>query len=220
MITATTFHVGEVQRNPYHLLLPGWMLDNVRRGRGTCGWAGQGSSGLHVCGPLSPAPVVQRQGRAFLSGRQASFSQDQLQRIVSVNSRFMREAIRLSLLMARKNKGGPFGAVVVQGGRIVGRGCNEVTSTNDPTAHAEIVAIRDACRRLKIFHLTDCTLYCSCEPCPMCLSAIYWARIRSRLLWQHPAGCRADSFRRREYLPGDRTPHYQTFGEDETTPAE
>jgi len=89
----------------------------------------------------------------------------------------MREAIRLSLLMARKNKGGPFGAVVVQGGRIVGRGCNEVTSTNDPTAHAEIVAIRDACRRLKVFHLTDCTLYCSCEPCPMCLSAIYWARI-------------------------------------------
>jgi guanine deaminase len=89
----------------------------------------------------------------------------------------MREAIRLSGLMARKNKGGPFGAVVVHAGRIIGRGCNQVTSTNDPTAHAEIVAIRDACQRLKAFHLTDCTLYCSCEPCPMCLSAIYWARI-------------------------------------------
>jgi tRNA(Arg) A34 adenosine deaminase TadA len=93
--------------------------------------------------------------------------------------KFMREAIRLSIHMMRRNKGGPFGAVVVKGGKIVGRGCNRVTSDNDPTAHAEIVAIRDACRRLKTFELIDCDLYTSCEPCPMCLSAIYWARVRS-----------------------------------------
>src|ERR1041385_3426572 len=91
---------------------------------------------------------------------------------------FMREAIRLSIQMMRRGRGGPFGAVVVRGNRIVGRGCNQVTSGNDPTAHAEIVAIRDACRRLKSFHLEDCDLYSSCEPCPMCLSAIYWARLR------------------------------------------
>lgn len=91
----------------------------------------------------------------------------------------MREAIALSIKMMRRGKGGPFGAVVVKGNRIVGRGSNKVTSTNDPTAHAEIVAIRDACKRLNTFQLEDCDLYTSCEPCPMCLSAIYWARIRS-----------------------------------------
>ena len=96
-----------------------------------------------------------------------------------MNRKFMREAIRLSILMMRRGKGGPFGAVVVKGSRIVGRGCNQVTSTNDPTAHAEIVAIRQACQRLKTFQLDDCDLYTSCEPCPMCLAAIYWARIRS-----------------------------------------
>lgn len=95
-----------------------------------------------------------------------------------MNQRFMRVAIRLSLQMMRRGKGGPFGAVVVKGGRIVGRGCNQVTSANDPTAHAEIVAIREACRRLRNFRLDGCDLYTSCEPCPMCLSAIYWARIR------------------------------------------
>jgi tRNA(Arg) A34 adenosine deaminase TadA len=91
----------------------------------------------------------------------------------------MHEAIRLSIHMMRRGKGGPFGAIIVKGTKIVGRGCNQVTSSNDPTAHAEIVAIRDACRRLKTFSLHDCDLYTSCEPCPMCLSAIYWARIRS-----------------------------------------
>jgi guanine deaminase len=91
---------------------------------------------------------------------------------------FMREAIRLSLLKMRRGKGGPFGAVVVRGDQIVGRGGNEVTSANDPTAHAEIVAIRQACRRLKKFQLEDCELYTSCEPCPMCLAAIYWARLK------------------------------------------
>ena len=88
----------------------------------------------------------------------------------------MREAIRLSLRKMRHNHGGPFGAVVVRQGKIVGRGWNQVTSTNDPTAHAEMVAIRAACRRLKTFQLNDCALYTSCEPCPMCLAAIYWAR--------------------------------------------
>jgi guanine deaminase len=91
----------------------------------------------------------------------------------------MREAIRLSLQAMRRGKGGPFGAVVVRAGQIVGRGWNQVTSTNDPTAHAEIVAIRDACRRLKSFQLDECELYSSCEPCPMCLSAIYWSRLRA-----------------------------------------
>lgn len=93
-----------------------------------------------------------------------------------MKSKFMREAIRLSLWKMRGNQGGPFGAVVVRRGKIVGRGWNQVTTVNDPTAHAEVVAIREACRRLKTFRLDDCELYASCEPCPMCLSAIYWAR--------------------------------------------
>ncbi len=90
----------------------------------------------------------------------------------------MRAAIRISIAKMRANCGGPFGAVVVRQGKIVGRGWNQVTSTNDPTAHAEVAAIRDACRRLKTFQLDDCELYTSCEPCPMCLAAIYWARFR------------------------------------------
>jgi tRNA(Arg) A34 adenosine deaminase TadA len=90
---------------------------------------------------------------------------------------FMRAAIRLSLGKMRRDEGGPFGAVVVRRGKIVGRGWNRVTSTNDPTAHAEIMAIREACRRLKTFRLDDCELYASCEPCPMCLAAVYWARM-------------------------------------------
>ena len=94
-----------------------------------------------------------------------------------MNGKFMREAIRLSFQMMRRGKGGPFGAVVVRKGKVVGRGFNQVTSANDPTAHAEVVAIRDACQRLKTFHLDDCDLYTSCEPCPMCLSAMYWARL-------------------------------------------
>ena len=90
----------------------------------------------------------------------------------------MRAAIRLALSKMRHQHGGPFGAVVVRKGKIVGRGWNQVTSANDPTAHAEIVAIRDACWRLKTFSLADCELYTSCEPCPMCLAAIYWARLK------------------------------------------
>ena len=90
---------------------------------------------------------------------------------------FLREAIRLSEEKMHAGEGGPFGAVVVQAGKIVGRGWNRVTSTNDPTAHAEITAIRDACTRLNTFTLAGCDLYSSCEPCPMCLAAIYWARL-------------------------------------------
>ena|ERR1039458_8284367 len=94
-----------------------------------------------------------------------------------MNEKFMREAIRLSLQEVRRGQGGPFGAVVVRDGKVVGRGRNQVTSANDPTAHAEIVAIRAACKRLGMFRLDGCVLYTSCEPCPMCLSAIYWARL-------------------------------------------
>lgn len=89
---------------------------------------------------------------------------------------FMREAIRLSIENVESGKGGPFGAVIVKNGVIIARGANEVTSTNDPTAHAEVVAIRNACKVLGSFQLDDCEIYCSCEPCPMCLGAIYWAR--------------------------------------------
>jgi tRNA(Arg) A34 adenosine deaminase TadA len=90
---------------------------------------------------------------------------------------WMRRAIELAVENVRAGKGGPFGAVIVQDGRILAEGTNLVTSTNDPTAHAEIVAIRGACRALGRFHLTGCEIYTSCEPCPMCLAAIYWARL-------------------------------------------
>ena len=89
---------------------------------------------------------------------------------------FMRRAIELAQIGVDKGAGGPFGAVVVKNGEIVGEGYNRVTSTNDPTAHAEVVAIRNACAKLESFQLDDCVLYTSCEPCPMCLGAIYWAR--------------------------------------------
>ena len=90
--------------------------------------------------------------------------------------KFMQAAIELSLQGPKQHKGGPFGAIVVKDGKIVGRGSNEVTSTMDPTAHAEVVAIRDACHNLNTFQLDGCEIYTSCEPCPMCLGAIYWAR--------------------------------------------
>ena len=90
---------------------------------------------------------------------------------------FMLEAIMLSRENMRSNSGGPFGAVIVKDGKVIGRGANKVTSANDPTAHAEVVAIREACRNIADFNLSGCEIYTSCEPCPMCLSAIYWARI-------------------------------------------
>jgi len=92
------------------------------------------------------------------------------------NIEFMQEAIRLSVCNVEEGKGGPFGAVVVKDGKIIARGVNQVTETNDPTAHAEVVAIRNACATLNTFQLEGCEIYASCEPCPMCLGAIYWAR--------------------------------------------
>lgn len=89
---------------------------------------------------------------------------------------YMQLAIELSQKSILNHKGGPFGAIVVKDGKIVGKGSNAVTSTNDPTAHAEVMAIREACQTLGTFQLSGCVLYTSCEPCPMCLGAIYWAR--------------------------------------------
>ena len=90
--------------------------------------------------------------------------------------KFMAKAIELSIISSN-TIGGPFGSVVVKDNKIVSEGSNQVTSSNDPTAHAEVVAIREACRKLNTFDLSECEIYTSCEPCPMCLSAIYWARI-------------------------------------------
>jgi len=96
--------------------------------------------------------------------------------MTDVDSNFMRRAIELARRGMETNDGGPFGCVIVKSGKIVGEGNNQVTSTNDPTAHAEVVAIRNACANLGTFQLDGCTVYTSCEPCPMCLGAIYWAR--------------------------------------------
>jgi tRNA(Arg) A34 adenosine deaminase TadA len=94
-----------------------------------------------------------------------------------MDNSFMARAIQLSLDNVVSGQGGPFGAVVVKSGTIVAEGVNRVTATNDPTAHAEVVAIREACAKLGAFELKDCEIYTSCEPCPMCLGAIYWARL-------------------------------------------
>jgi len=93
-----------------------------------------------------------------------------------MKNEFMKRAIELSVESVNKG-GGPFGSVVVKDNKIIAEGSNKVTPTNDPTAHGEIVAIREACKKLNNFTLSECELYSSCEPCPMCLSAIYWARI-------------------------------------------
>lgn len=90
---------------------------------------------------------------------------------------FMGRAIQLSVENVRSGRGGPFGAIVVRNGTIIGEGTNQVTSTNDPTAHAEMLAIREACKKLGVFSLESCEIYASCEPCPMCLAAIYWAHL-------------------------------------------
>lgn len=90
--------------------------------------------------------------------------------------KFLQRAIELSRQGMHNLKGGPFGCVIVKNGQIVGEGSNEVLSSSDPTAHAEVVAIRNACKNLGTFQLTGCDVYSSCEPCPMCLGAIYWAR--------------------------------------------
>jgi tRNA(Arg) A34 adenosine deaminase TadA len=92
---------------------------------------------------------------------------------------FLKAAVQLSAKNVQSNVGGPFGAVIVQNGRIIARGVNLVTAHNDPTAHAEVVAIRKACKKLKTFELSNCILYTSCEPCPMCLASAYWARVEA-----------------------------------------
>ncbi len=117
-----------------------------------------------------------------------------------MEEKFMREAIHQSLEGMVRNEGGPFGAIVVKDGKIVGRGNNRVTSSNDPTAHAEVVAIRDACKNLGSFQLDGCDMYTSCEPCPMCLGAIYWAQTRPCFFWLYPQRCRRYSVRRRVHL--------------------
>ncbi|MFK7735313.1 MAG: nucleoside deaminase [Pirellulaceae bacterium] len=103
-----------------------------------------------------------------------------------LEANFMREALELAEKRMLAGDGGPFGAVIVADGEIVGRGWNRVTSTCDPTAHAEVCAIRDACTKLKRFSLKGCVLYSSCEPCPMCLAAILWARLDEVIF---AAGC-------------------------------
>jgi tRNA(Arg) A34 adenosine deaminase TadA len=92
--------------------------------------------------------------------------------------KFMHEAVILAEKGVENGEGGPFGCVVVKDNKIIGRGNNKVISTNDPTAHAEIIAIREACKNLKTYQLEDCEIFTSCEPCPMCLGAIYWARAK------------------------------------------
>lgn len=104
---------------------------------------------------------------------------------------FMRRAIALATEKMRANQGGPFGAVIVREGEVIAEGWNEVTSGNDPTAHAEVMAIRKACQALGRFSLEDCEIYTSCEPCPMCLSAVYWARLKR----MYYANSRADAAR-------------------------
>lgn len=96
---------------------------------------------------------------------------------MDTDRRHLVRAVQLAAEQVRTRRGGPFGAVIVKDGAIIAEGCNEVTSGNDPTAHAEIVAIRRACRALGSFSLAGATIYSSCEPCPMCLAAIYWARV-------------------------------------------
>ncbi len=95
---------------------------------------------------------------------------------MSAKEKLMNEAVTLSQNAIDKNEGGPFGCIVVKNGEVIARGNNKVTSNNDPTAHAEVVAIREACKTLNSFQLDGCEIYTSCEPCPMCLGAIYWAR--------------------------------------------
>jgi len=93
------------------------------------------------------------------------------------HKKFLQEAVNLSIANVKEGKGGPFGVVIVKNNEIIARGTNQVTAANDPTAHAEIVAIRNACKALNSFQLTDCFFYTSCEPCPMCMGAVFWSRL-------------------------------------------
>jgi guanine deaminase len=97
--------------------------------------------------------------------------------MTDIHNQLMQEAIALSFESMRSRKGGPYGAIVVKDGKVIGKGMNQVTATHDPTAHAELLAIQAACQTLKSWLLTGCELYTSCEPCPMCMSTIYWAKL-------------------------------------------
>jgi guanine deaminase len=119
------------------------------------------------------APQIRGFWARFSGKIENQFSQDRKRRMPNA---FMQKAIELAVENVHLGRGGPFAAVVVKDGRIVATGTNCVTSANDPTAHAEMTAIREACRVLGSFQLTGCEIYTSCEPCPMCLGAIYWAR--------------------------------------------
>jgi guanine deaminase len=109
-----------------------------------------------------------------------------------MHNAYMARAIQLSLENIQSGRGGPFAAVIVKDGKIVAEGTNCVTSTNDPTAHAEVVAIREACKKLNNFELKGCEIYTTCEPCPMCLGAIYWAR-PSRIYFANTAADAAEA---------------------------
>ena len=114
--------------------------------------------------------------KRFLDEAATTLSNKNIEINMSTDESFMSEAVQSALKGMRNNEGGPFGCIVVKDGEIIGRGNNKVTSTNDPTAHAEVTAIRDACKNIDSFQLDGCIVYTSCEPCPMCLGAIYWAR--------------------------------------------
>ena len=138
--------------------------------------AGSGSSRSQICSYHEGTPAP-RKGE----GRKESMSEIlgplTTDGASDADQHWMRRAIGLATANVLTGVGGPFGAVIVQDGRLLAEGANEVTATSDPTAHAEVVAIRRACRALGSFRLAGCAIYCSCEPCPMCLAAIYWAHI-------------------------------------------
>jgi tRNA(Arg) A34 adenosine deaminase TadA len=128
---------------------------------------------------------------------------------------YMNEAFQEAFHSVRNNVGGPFGAVVVMDGKVIGKGGNCVSSQNDPTAHAEIVAIRDACRNIGSFDLAGAVLYATCEPCPMCLSAIYWANISQVFFCSTRLDAESIGFKDNHIyeeinrLPGDRTINFR-----------
>jgi guanine deaminase len=138
--------------------------------------------------------------------------------------RFLRMAIELAREGMDAGAGGPFGCVIVRDGEVVGKAFNRVTSTNDPTAHAEVAAIRDACSRTGHFELEGCVLYASCEPCPMCLGAIYWSRLR-RVVYASTHADAADAgfddafiYREIDRPPPDRSiPMQQALGDEGRT---
>ena len=143
------------------------------------------------------------------------------------HEKFLRQAIDLAVENVRQGQGGPFGALVVKDGEVIATGTNRVTASNDPTAHAEVMAIREACRKLGSFQLDGCEIYTSCEPCPMCLGAIYWARVKAFYFAgnQHDAsrGQFDDSFIYRELqkpVEGRTIPGYRLLEDEGFRPFE